>query len=662
MDRIPFGSLLLMLALLAPNASAAESLTLLHPLFANHAVLQRDTPLRIYGEATPGAKVMVELARRTGAAQAAADGHWEIELEAQPAGGPYTLKVRSDDGATQQAADILLGDVWLCAGQSNMVLQVHRSLDARAETAGSADARIRLLNIGETGSAVALSRFAAPVAWKIAGPQTVAEFSATCFYFARELIKSIDVPQGLVVAAWGGSRIQAWTSTEALAAHGGYDTELDVLRLWAKDPQQALTRWGRHWTGWWQAQSGGGDAEAPWQGDGAGWQAAPAALGAWERWGERTLADYNGMVWFRTEVALSADQAQQPATLALGQADEVDLSFVNGRAIGSSYGADVQRRYPVPRGLLRAGRNRIVVNVLDTYKDGGLTGPTAVRALELADGSRVPLNARWEWRAAPAGIAQPPRAPWHTAAGLSTLYNGMIAPIGAASLRGVLWYQGESNTFEGARYRALLDALSKDWRQRFRTPTLPWLTVQLANYGQAPGAPGDSGWAELREAQRQYSLGDPYSGMAVTIDIGDRYDIHPPNKQELGRRLARVARHLVHGEHTLPVSGPVPVAAWHHGAAVHLRLVGVTDGLRVLGGARPLAFELCSDAPRQCAWAEAKLLGADRIVLRAALPAPAARVRHAWADSPIVNVFDGAGLPVGPFELPLSEADPDAAE
>lgn len=651
----------LLLACLSAFA-AAESPPLLHPLFADHAVLQRDRPLRLYGDSTPGARVTVELADHTTATRADRSGHWLLELPALPAGGPHILTARASDGRTQQLADVLIGDVWLCSGQSNMVLPVHRALDARAEIAGSADDRIRMLTIAETGSAVPLDRFAAPVLWKAAGPQTVADFSATCFYFARELKKTIDVPQGLIVAAWGGSRIQAWTSSEALARHGGYETELAVLRTWARDPAQALADWGRLWTRWWQAQPQVSPGERPWQaaaGSDAGWEPAPAELTAWERWNVAALADYNGMLWLRTAIELSAAQAAQDATLVLGRADEVDLSFVNGQAVGSTYGADVERRYPLPAGLLRGGTNSVVVNVLDTYKDGGLTGPHAVRAIAFADGSRVPLDGVWSWRAAPAGIAPPPRAPWHSAAGLSTLYNGMIAPIGPATVRGVVWYQGESNTFEPERYEALLGTLAGDWRARFRDPALPWLIVQLANYGPAPTAPGESGWADLRAAQQRFARADQHAGLAVTIDLGDRYDIHPPNKQELGRRLARAARHEVYGATTLPPTGPVPVAAEVAlGGDVLVRFAQVTEGLRALGAPGPIGFELCTDAPGSCRWARARIVAADAVRLRVRLEGPPTRVRHAWADSPIVTLFDAAGLPAGPFELRIRDTEP----
>lgn len=648
-------SVAVILLALAPFAQAVEQdsdTSLLHPMFQQHAVLQRDQPIRVWGHASPGADVRVAFAGNRARARADGDGRWQAQLPASRAGGPYTLSVRAGD-AVQTVDDVLVGDVWLCSGQSNMELQVWRSLDARAEIAGADSDTIRLLTIPQSGSATPQDTFAGSAQWRTVTPDTLRDFSAACFYFARELQKTVDVPMGLINAAWGGSRIQAWTSGEALRASGGYNAELDVLARHAADPVAAVGDWGELWQRWWSGRPGIATDDTPWQADGTPsgtWRAAPVQLGAWERWGVPELAAFDGMVWYRTTVALTAAQAAQDAVLALGPADEIDMTWVNGRAVGSTYGAGDARAYRLPSGLLRAGDNVVVVNVLDTYRDGGLAGPASLHALRFADGSSAPLDGGWTWRRVPPETGSPPRAPWQSAAGLSTLHNGMIAPLGRYGLRGALWYQGESNTFEAEQYADLLRTLRSDWRARFGAG-LPLLVVQLANYGAPMPAPGDSDWAALREAQRAVAAGDPRSALAVTIDIGDRYDIHPPNKQELGRRLARAARHVVYGE-ALPPSGPVPASARRDGDAVTVAFDDVTDGLVAYGAGGPIGFELCGAEVGSCRYADATLDG-DRVRLRAAdVPAPM-RVRHAWADNPLVNLFDGAGLPAGPFEIEI---------
>ena len=640
------------LAHAADAAGVASPAPLLHAMFQDHAVLQRDQPLRVWGQAGPGEQVQVELAGKRAKARAGADGRWEATLPALEAGGPYTLVARAG-GVEQAVSDVLVGDVWLCSGQSNMELQVWRSLDARAELAGASNDRIRLFTVPQVAAVTPQAGFGQPVRWRPVDSESVRDFSAACYFFARELQKTVDVPMGLVNAAWGGSRIQAWTSGEALRRLGGYDAELEVLARYAQDPVAAVGDWGRLWQRWWSAAPGVAAGDEPWaEGAPAGtWRDAPAQLGAWERWGVPALAEFNGMVWYRTTVELTAAQAAQDAVLALGPADEIDMTWVNGRGVGSTYGAGSGREYALPAGLLHAGTNTVVVNVLDTYRDGGLAGPASAHALHLADGSTVPLDGGWKYRVVPAEAGSPPRAPWQSAAGLSTLYNGMIAPLGDFGLRGALWYQGESNTFEHARYADLLRTLRGDWRQRSGA-RLPMLFVQLPNYGKPASKPGESDWAAMREAQRQVAAEDPRSGLVVAIDLGDRYDIHPSNKQELGRRLARSARQVVYGE-KLAAAGPVPASVTRNGDAVVVAFEGVSDALVAYGADGPIGFELCGDAVGSCHYASADIRN-NRVTLRAPAAHEATRVRWCWADSPVCTLYDSdgssTGLPVGPFE------------
>lgn len=660
------------------SAAAAESSTerLLAPIFQNHAVLQRDAPIRLYGRAEAGASLQIRLAAHRLQVEPDSQGEWQAELPALPAGGPHEIEVQSG-ARVQRIEDVLIGDVWLCSGQSNMVLPVRRSLDADSEIAQARNDRIRLLTVPEAASLRPSRTFAGSTAWQLTRPETVAGFSAACYYFARELQKQIDVPIGLIVAAWGGSRIQAWISAEALTAQGDHDDELDALQRYAVDPAAGAARWGERWAHWWQRHSAHGAQDRPWRLDyreGPAWADAPVDLGAWERWGVPELAAYDGMLWYRSGLRLKRAQALQRAVLELGAADETDVTWVNGRVVGSLYAPGEGRRYALPPGLLRAGENHVVVNVLDTWRDGGLAGPASAHALLFEDGTRVALDRGWRWRKASAA-GSPPRAPWQSAAGLSTLYNGMIAPLGAYGLRGVVWYQGESNTFEAAAYADLLKALIADWRQRFNAP-LPWLNVQLAGFGAPPTAPADSGWAELREVQRRHGIVDPNYGLATAIDLGDRYDIHPPNKQELGRRLARLARHLVYAESALAPTGPQPVRAWREDGHVRLQFGQVSGALLSHGAEHPIGFELCtasSDAaapqtdlrldraPLQCRYAQTEVHGTHLQLrdLRAANAAQATHVRHAWADNPVITLFDSAGLPAQPFELPITL---DAAE
>ncbi len=643
--------LLAALASVLPDRGLAQEAPLLHALFQHHAVLQRDQPVRIWGQAPAGQPVRVTLAGRTANARADDTGRWQVRLPARGAGGPYQLQVAAGD-ASQTVDDLWFGDVWLCSGQSNMELPVWRALDAESEIADAGDERMRLFVVPKAAATQPRQDFAQPSRWQVASPESAREFSAACLFFARELRRHVDVPMGLIQAAWGGSRIEAWISGDALGRVPRLQPALEVLSLQAIDPVAAAAQWGRVWQAWWSARSGTAADDEPWTARvplGAGWKHAPGELGSWERWGVPELADYDGMVWYHATVELDPDQAAGEASLELGPADETDVTWVNGVAVGSSYGADARRAYPLPVGLLKAGRNDIVLNVLDTWRAGGLAGPVGLHAVRLADGSRMPLQ-DWHYRIAE-GADTPPPAPWQAATGLSTLHNGMIAPLGQYGLRGALWYQGESNTGEAADYAGLLRTLRADWRARFGAD-LPLLVVQLAGYGLPPERPVESGWAELREVQRQVVAEDPRSALAVAIDIGDHHDIHPPNKQELARRLSRAARHLVYGE-ALPVSGPVPRAALRSGDSVVVTFADVTGSLRAASADGPIGFELCGPTPGNCRYALATLGGADRVVLHGATREDA-RVRYCWADGPVCTLRDGADLPAGPFELTLA--------
>ncbi len=650
---------LLALACAAPRAAQAEDshAPLLNPLFQDHAILQRDQANRVWGEADAGDRVTVTFAGKKATARADAKGHWEVSLPAVAAGGPYTLTASTGHGASQSIGDVLVGDVWLCSGQSNMVLQVKRALDARAEVQNASNDRIRMLTVDNVSSATPMDSIPATDHWLKTTPQNVPEFSAACYFFARELQKKVDVPMGLVVAAWGGSRIQPWMSANALRKVGGYDGPLDLLELYAKDRQKAGAQWDEQWRAWWHSRPGVSADDEPWNPahiTQQGWQPAPLDKGAWQHWGKPDLANFTGTVWYRTVVKLNAAQAAQAATLHLSTVNEADQTWVNGHWVGTTYGGD-PRAYGIPAGTLHAGDNLIAINVLNTYRDGGLYGDASQRSLSFAGGSAVSLADGWQYRVVPSSYGSPPGVPWQSTQGLTTIYNGMIAPLGDYVFRGALWYQGESNTGDPTHYQALLEALRNDFRTRFGAQ-LPMLIVQLAGYGAPPTHPTESGTAGIREAQRLAAADDAHSGLAVAVDIGERTDIHPANKQELGRRLARVARHVVYGEKDLPPSGPVPTSVQRNGDAVSVRFKDVTDALVVYGADHPLGFELCGAQAESCHYAEADVHG-DTVTLRASLPASdITRVRYCWADSPICTLYDHSGLPAGPFELSVNRS------
>jgi sialate O-acetylesterase len=635
--------------LVAASAQAHAEAPLMNALFVDHAVLQRDRPINVYGHAGVGEEVTVALAGASASAKADANGAWSLTLPAMSAGGPFTLTARAGS-ATQVANDVLVGDVWLCSGQSNMEWPVRNTLDAGSEVALSANPRIRQVTIARVASAAPRTDFDAPLEWQVAGPTTTGHFSAACYYFVRELAKTVNAPQGIISSNWGGSRIEPWMSEAALWTLHDYQQPLELLGEYRVNKRVAFASYGDVWQKWWLAQPAAAGSR-PWAASAkdSGWTTAPADLGYWEAWNVPELGHYDGLMWFRARVTLDKAQAAQGAKLSLGLADDVDVTWVNGRAVGNSYG-DEPRVYDLPQKVLKAGENIIVINMHDFWGDGGIYGPASERALVLADGTRVPLT-DWKYQVAPKGLGWPPHAPWESLSGVSVLYNAMIAPLGKYGLRGVAWYQGEANAGleDARRYQALLADWMADWRRQFDAP-LPFLIVQLANYGPLVDGPVDSGWAQLRDAQRRAVTADGNAGLAVTIDIGNRDDIHPTNKQDVGKRLARAARRVIYGE-KISGWGAQPVSAQRASEGVLVTLGEFEGALHAIGAKDPSGFELCGATQGTCRFVRAQVQEGGKVLLTDANARDATRVRFCWADSPLCNLYDGAALPVGPFEI-----------
>jgi sialate O-acetylesterase len=642
-------ALIVLMASSGMSAARAQPATLLETLFRDHAVLQRDRPIAVWGHAAAHEKVTVSLANSTASAEADAAGVWRATLPAMPAGGPFVLTARAASGAVMSASDVLLGDVFLCSGQSNMELSVLRAGDTNTELGNSSHPTIRMITVAHDANPAPLASWREPASWQIAAPETIASWSAACYFFARELQQTLNVPLGLIHASWGGSNIRPWISAEGIRSVGGYDTALDILAVYARDRGAAQQAFAARWEQWWREKSGDRPGAEPWSpsASSGNWRPAPEGLGDWRSWGVPELKNFAGVVWFRVPIKLTAAQAQGGATLSLGLINQVDQTWINGKAVGNTFGYNAERTYQLSKGMLHAGENLLVINTLSNYGVGGLLAGGNPRALHLSTGETIPLTAGWQYRIVPSSFGYPPRAPWESVGGMTTLYNAMIAPLDHIALRGVLWYQGESNTDEAGSYQGLLTALMADWRRRFGAD-LPFLIVQLPNYGPQPTMPAESGWASLREAQRKVVASDPHAGLAVTIDIGDAHNLHPTNKQDVGRRLARGARHVIYGESIAP-SGPVARRVSRRDGQIVVDFADVDGALVAYSHDEPIGFELCAKADGTCRYVESRIEGASVILSTPSGMSPT-RVRYCWADSPVCTLFDRAGLPAGPFE------------
>ncbi len=619
------------------------------PMITNHAVLQRGRPMVIEGTAAPGEPVMVTLGKASARGKADAAGRWRITLPPQRAGGGGALVVSGRGGRRAQANDILIGDVWLCSGQSNMEWAVRQSLNADNERARVPSRMIRLLKVGHASNTVPQATFASPVSWAVATIDTVSDFSGACYFMARDLHERTGVPFGLIQSTWGGSNVEAWIPPGALARLPGQADALAINALFASDRPAAERSMAKIWQDWWQARAG--KNSAPWSGDaGLDWEPVPQPLRDWKTWGVPALANHNGMVWFDRTITLTPAQAAQDATFETGQIDEIDQSWVNGTPVGNSFGWASERAYALAAGTLRPGDNRIVMNIYSAWGLGGMFGPAGRIALRLADGTRIPLGEGWRYALPKQTMPAPPAAPWYAIGGKTILYNAMIAPMGATAMTGVAWYQGESNTGSAGDYAALLDAMKRGWRTQFGATT-SFLIVGLANFGTPVSRPTESEWAALRDAQRRSTAADPRAALVTAIDLGEPNDIHPANKQVVGLRLARAARGLIYGEAIAP-SGPQAADATLIAGEVIVRFSGVAGQLVARSASGPIAFELCGAAIGSCRFTEARIDG-NMIRLSGPEVSKARRVRYCWGDAPVCNLYDGDGMPAGPFELAI---------
>ncbi|MDR6114460.1 MULTISPECIES: sialate O-acetylesterase [unclassified Sphingomonas] len=621
---------------------------ILTPMSA-HAVLQRDRPIIVEGTADAGERVKVTLGGNSADATADRQGRWRATLPAMAAGGAaLTLTATGQDGATDAMDDLLIGDVWLCSGQSNMEYPTKQALNGEMLVKGAADDRIRLLDIAHhVGLSPEEALEKRPV-WAAAAPASVADFSAACYLMVKDLAAKSRVPMGAIDSSWGGTKIIPWIPGIDARKLPGLAADVDLLALYARDHAAGLRAFGGRWGEWWRKASGTRAGQEPWNApDRLNWTPVPK-FSPWEDWGVPALADYNGLVWFRQ----GFDLAQAPTgdgVVELAGIDEMDTVWVNGVVVGATFGWGDWRRYTVPRAALRKGRNEIVVGLGDGYGPGGMFGPADRIRFTPAGGAPIPLGTGWRYSVYKRDDQSYPRSPWESHAGIGTLYNGMIAPLGPIGLKGVAWYQGESDVGR-ADYGDRLALLMAGWRRQFGDPALPFLIVQLANYGAPPVRIEDSGWAALRETQRLAVLRDPHSALATTVDIGVRNDIHPADKNELAKRLVFAQTHLEAGDRA-NASGPMIASATRGQSEVVLRFTGVQGALHAWSAAAPIGFELCGATA--CRYANATVNGSE-VRLADARPGDV-RVRYAWADAPVVNLYDEAPHPVVPFEAVITD-------
>ncbi len=638
---------LVLFLVIANTACSAPAEIRPSALFSDGVVLQRGVQIHVWGRARPGARVEVALGEMEAESRTDQDGHWSVRLPATEAGGPYEIVIKGS-GYEKRIADVMVGDVWVASGQSNMEWSVSASADAEAEIARADDLLIRHFKVPHLWSESPIDTVVGGP-WTYAVPDQVGDFSAVAYYFARELRKHVDVPIGILNTSWGGSRIEPWMTPEALEydqaqVQAVFDAERQVV-------EEALAAIRERVGPAPVRDEGLVEGEAVWAEpdlDESRWR--PIAVPS--TWEEQGFQGIDGIAWYRAAFELTADEAAAGVLLGLGQIDDSDRTWVNGWEIGGTRMAwDVAREYRVEPSALREGRNVIAIRVEDTGGGGGILGSPDQLFVQVGD-ERRPLPDAWAFRLGEVRVAgtaknQVPMV----------LYNAMVHPLLSFPIRGAIWYQGESNaggSYEDAfAYRDLFSSLIEDWRARWGVGAFPFLWVQLANFMAPDPQPAESNWATLRESQSA-TLSLANTGQAVIIDIGEADDIHPRNKQDVGLRLSLAARHVAFGE-DLVYSGPMYRSHQVSDGYITVEFDHLGNGLAgksesgTLGPGIPLGGFALAGADGSFQWAEAYIQDDAVVVSSPLVPSPVA-VRYAWGNNPDrANLYNLDGLPASPF-------------
>ncbi|WP_374163746.1 sialate O-acetylesterase [Arcticibacter sp. MXS-1] len=628
-----------LLCIILPLASIAQ--IRLPRLVRDSMVLQRDAKVKVWGWASPGESVEVRFRDKRVKTAAGTDGKWTLLLPSGKAGGPFSMELKGQN--TIVLKDILVGDVWLCAGQSNMVHQMAlHNVRYERDIAQANYPEIRHFWIPTTAGLSGPEKDLKGGYWKSANPQDVNDFSAVAYFFARKLYLKYHVPIGLINASVGGTPIEAWMSEEGLApfprALSTLERNRDTVRIARIRRTADSLRASR------RSRDLGLMASPKWFEEAyvpKGWQNINVP-GYWE---DQGVKDLDGVVWYRKEIDVPASMTGIQARVFLGRIVDADFLYVNGELAGNTTYQYPQRRYMLKAGMLRPGKNTLVVRVINQIGKGGFV-PDKPYYIEAA-GQKIDLKGDWQYKVGEAYTRPVLEGGISLQNQPAALYNAMVAPFAGYAIRGVLWYQGESNAGNPAEYKKLLPALIADWRSKWQQPGLPFIYVQLPNYMDAAYVPGPSNWAEMREASLQ-TLATPGTAMAVTIDLGEWNDIHPDNKKDVGERLALAAQKLVYGEKNLVASGPLFQSARVEKDRIIVSFSSTGSGLKTSDGEEPARFEIAG-SDRKFVWARARIEGNTVVVWSEDIPQPAF-VRYAWADNPFgANLCNKEGLPASPF-------------
>ena len=631
-------------------ATQADAKVTLPAFYTDNMVLQQTSEVQFRGTASPGkvVKISPTWTDQTYEARCDEDGNWHISVSTPKAGGPY--KITFSDGQKLTLKNVMVGEVWFCSGQSNMEMPLAgwgKIMNYEQEIAAADYPQIRLFQVVNT-RAMSPQEDLEPAmgGWQECSPKTIPDFSAAAYFFARKLWQELGVPIGLIDSNWGGTPAEAWTSFGTLKHVDGFQEEMARLEACGFDPDKIDQTYQTRRNEWYAALA---QKDKGMKNGHPQWHLPEIGIGDWKQmklpvlWEKAGLDDFDGVVWFSRTINIPRSWAGKPVTLSLGAIDDEDFTYFNGTEVGSTSGYAAGRKYTLPADLIKAGKATLTVRVIDTGGEGGIWGKAEDMYLE-QNGKRIDLSGEWSYNVGTSleGFPKMPTSPVNSANYPTVLFNAMVHPWHGFPVKGVIWYQGEANADRAEQYNTLFPAMIADWRAFWKNEDLPFYFVQLANFMTRRDVQPDSHWAFLREAQAN-ALHLEHTGMAVAIDIGVANDIHPKNKQEVGRRLALLALANDYGQ---SVSAVAPVCTqWQ---VQDNRMILSFDATEFQVKDNGLKGFIIAGPDRKFYPAQAQIKDGKIEVSSPQVSMPQA-VRYGWADNPECTLYGSNGLPVAPF-------------
>lgn len=632
---------ILLAVLFAFNSLKAE--VKLARIFSSNMVLQQGIENTVWGWADKNEKITVLFAGKVLKAKASSDGRWSVKLPSLEYGGPYTLLVEGKN--TIRLDNIQIGEVWVCSGQSNMEWIVQNVQNADKEIADANFPNIRMFTVPKAVATKAQEDLTGGK-WEVCSPETVPHFSAVGYFFARNLYQDLNVPIGMIHTSWGGTVAETWMSPEMIANEPEFAEQLNQLKSFdldafvAERTKQIETVLGGVMPKQDEGLVNGKAVYAASDLDDSEWRKIEVP-GVWE---EKGYPNIDGIGWYRKTVELTAEQADRASKVILAKIDDTDKTYINGRLIGKTGMYNEDRIYDIPSGILKEGTNVIAVRVEDTGGGGGIYGDSDQCYLQVGE-EKLDLAGLWKFKLSKVNDVAIALGPNDMP---TLLYNAMLKPIIPYGIKGAIWYQGEANADRAYQYRKLFKDLITDWRSQWRQGDFPFCWVQLANFMAADKQPSESAWAELREAQTM-ALGLPNTGMALAIDIGEAGDIHPRNKQDVGKRLELNALKVAYGKDVVN-SGPMFESMEVKGDKAYIHFKETGSGLFVKDKYGYVnAFAVAGDN-HQFHWAKGELVDDKTVVVFSSSVEKPVAVRFGWGNNPDdLNLYNKEGLPVVPF-------------